>query len=59
MDVKYLRPKVFAADPESSDCKKQRSHWFKFFAIFIDRIEGINDSDKPDLLVNHIDSAVY
>ena len=59
MDVKDLRPKIFAANPESSESKRQLPHWFKSFATYIDRIEGINDADKLDLLVNHIDSAVY
>ena len=59
MDIKALRPKVFAANPESSDAKKQWVHWFKSFTIYISKLEGVTEADKFNLLINHIDSAVY
>ena len=31
MDIKHLRPRVFVADPESGDSKRQWKHWFKSF----------------------------
>ena len=33
MDIKALRSKVFVANPESSDAKRQWVHWFKSFTI--------------------------
>ena len=59
MDIKALRPNIFAADHESSDGKRQWLHWHKSFTTYIDKIDGINDSEKLDLLINHTDSSVY
>ena len=59
LDIKALHPNIFAADHESSDGKRQWLHWHKSFTTYIDKMDGINDSEKLDLLINHIDSSVY
>ena len=59
MDIKAVRPKVFAANPESSDAKRQLVHWFKSFTVYISKLEGVTEADKFNLLINHIDSGVY
>ena len=61
MDIKHLRPRprVFAADPESGDSKRQRKHWFKSFTTYIAQMQNLTEADKLNLLVNHIDAVVY
>ena len=59
MDIKHLRPRVFVADPESGDSKRQWKHWFKSFTTYIAQMQNLTESDKLNLLVNHIDAAVY
>ena len=59
MDIKDLRPKVFAVDPRSSDARKQWSHWFRSFGCYVQKYENISDEDKLSLLVNHVDALVY
>ena len=59
MDIKHLRPRVFAADPESGDPKRQWKHWFKSFTTYIAQMQNLTEADKLNLLVNHIDAAVY
>ena len=46
MDIKDLRPKVFAVDPQSSDARKQWSHWFRSFGCYVQKHENISDEDK-------------
>ena len=59
MDIKHLRPRVFVADPESGDSKRQWKHWFKSFTTYIAQMQNLTEADKLNLLVNHIDAAVY
>ena len=59
MDIKDLHPKVFAVDPQSSDARKQWSHWFRSFGCYVQKYENISDEDKRSLLVNHVDALVY
>ena len=59
MDLKALRPRVFAADPESGDSKRQWLHWCKSFTTYLAQMQDVNDANKLSLLINHIDPAVY
>ena len=59
MDIKDIRPKVFAVDPQSSDARKQWSHWFRSFGCYVQNYENISDEDKLSLLVNRVDALVY
>ena len=59
MDVKDLRPKVFVANPESTEAKRQWVHWYKSFTTYLSKIEGVTNEDKLNLLTNHIDASVY
>ena len=59
MDIKDLRPKVFPVDPQSSDARKQWSHWFRSFGCYVQKYENISDEDNLSLLVNHVDALVY
>ena len=59
MDVKDLRPKVFAADPESSDSKKQWLHWRRSFTTYIGQMGELSDENKLNLLINHLDASVF
>ena len=59
MDIKHLRPRVFVADPENGDSKRQWKHWFKSFTTYIAQMQNLTEADKLNLLVNHIDAAVY
>jgi len=59
MDVKALRPKVFAADPHSKDAKREWLHWHKSFTTYVRNLGEVTPVDKLNLLVNHVDAAVY
>ena len=59
MDLKALRPRVFAADPESGDSKRQWLHWCKSFTTSLTQMQDVSDANKLSLLINHIDAAVY
>ena len=59
MDLKTLRPRVFAADPESGDSKRQWLHWCKSSTTYLAQMQDVNDANKLNLLINHIDAAVY
>ena len=41
MDVKDLRPNVFAADPESSDSKRQLSHCSNLLRLISIELKGL------------------
>ena len=59
MDIKALRPRVFEADPENGDSKRQWLHWHKSFTTYLAQMQDLTEADKLNLLVNHIDAAVY
>ena len=59
MDVKALRPKVFAADPHSKDAKREWLHWHKSFTTYVRNLGEVTPADKLNLLVSHVDAAVY
>ena len=59
MDVKALRPRLFSADPESGDSKRQWIHWHKSFTSNVAQMENVSEANKFNLLVNYIDAAVY
>ena len=59
MDLKALRSRVFAADPESEDSKRQWLHWCKPLTTHLTQMQDVNDANKVNLLINHIDAAVY
>ena len=56
---KALRPRVFAVDPEAGDLRGQWLHWRKFFTTYVGQIENETEANKLNLLINHIDAAVY
>jgi len=45
MDVKDLRPKVFAVDPHCKDAKRQWLHWYRSFATYVLRLGEVSDAD--------------
>jgi len=59
MDIKALRPKVFAADPESKDSRRQWLHWRRSFTTYIGKIENLSEENKLNLLINHVDASVF
>ena len=56
---KALRPRAFAADPEVGDSKRQWLDWHKSFTTYVGQIENVTETNKLNLLINHIDAAVY
>ena len=59
MDIKALRPRLFSADHESGDSKRQWIHWHKSFTTYLAQMEDVSEANTFNLLVNHIDAAVY
>jgi len=59
MDIKDLRPKVFAVDPHCRDAKRQWLHWHRSFITYVLRLVEVSDADKLTLLINHVDAVVY
>ena len=59
LNIKDLRPKIFDADPQSSEARKQWTHWYKSFTCYIAKYEDISEADKLNLLINHVNAAVY
>jgi len=54
MDIKALRPKVFAADPHSKDAKKEWLHWHKSFTTYVQNIGEDTSLGKLNILVNYV-----
>ena len=59
MNIKALRPRVFTADPEVSDSRRQWMHWHKSFTTYLAQMPDVTEANKLSLLINHIDAAVY
>ena len=59
LNIKDLRPKIFDVDPQSSEARKQWTHWYKSFTCYIAKYEDILEADKLNLLINHVNAAVY
>ena len=59
MDIRNLRPRVFANNPENVDSRKKWLHWHKSFMTYAAHMQEISDADKLNLLINHVDSSVY
>ena len=59
MDIKNLRPQVFSADPENVDCRKEWLHWQKMFTTYTANMTEVSDTEKLNLLINHVDASVY
>ena len=59
MDIKALRPRVFAADPEDRDSRRQWAHIASSFSLRIAQIPDVSEANKLSLLISHIHAAVY
>ena len=59
LNIKDLRSKNFNADPRSSEARKQWTHWYKSFTCYIAKYGDISEADKLNLLINHVNAAVY
>ena len=58
MDIKALCPRLFTADPESGNAKRQWIHWHKSLTTYLAQTEN-SEANKFNLLVIHIDAAIY
>ena len=59
MDAKALKPTKFAVDPNSQDARRQWLHWHKSFTSYLAKLGSVTEEDKLNLLINHVDAAVY
>ena len=61
MDIKNLRPRVFSANPENVDSRKEWLHWQKTFTTYTENMTEVLhvDAEKLNLLINHVDASVY
>ena len=59
MNIKNLRPRVFSANSENVDSRKEWLHWQKLFATYIANMTEISYANKLNLLVSHFDASVY
>ena len=59
LDIKTLCPNSFTTNSESSNGKQQWLHCHKLFTAYIDKMNKIKGNDKLDLLMTHINLAVY
>ena len=59
LDIKTLSPNIFTTNPESSNGKQQWLHCHKSFTAYVKKMDEIKGNDKLDLLMTHINLAVY
>ena len=59
MDIKNLRPRVFSANPENVDSRKEWLNWQKTFITYTANMTELSDVVKLNLLINHVDASVY
>ena len=46
LNIKDLRPHVFAADPQSSEARKLWRYWCKSFSYYIEKYENISNANE-------------
>ena len=59
MDIKNLPPRVFSANPENVDSRKEWLHWQKKFTTYTANMTEVSDTEKLNLLINHVDASVH
>ena len=56
---KHMRPPLLDADANSPDRPRNWRHWKRCFQSYIQRIEGVTDADKLDILISLLHASVY
>ena len=64
MGSKFIKPRIFNADPNSKQESKEWRHWYctRTFSNFVDSFPAepaISDEDKLKCLIAHISKGVY
>jgi len=62
MDSKFIKPRLFGADPNSSQASKEWKHWYRTFTNFLESFPAdpaISNAEKLRCLIAHIDKDVY
>ena len=59
LNIKDLQSNIFDSDPRSSKARKQWTHWYKSFTCYITKYGDISEANKLNLLINHVNAAVY
>jgi len=55
----HMRRPLLDADANSPDGPRNWQHWKRCFQSYIQRIKGVTDADKLDILISLLHASVY
>lgn len=56
---KFLEPKLFTTEPNSTQAELEWIHWLKTFENFLASISKVTEDAKLQLLINHVSHSIY